>query len=61
MALVSQNMYNEKLDNIVNKSNYACHITIKMNPVYVKYQNIKHFLEKSVFQIGLKKFLSLKS
>ena len=36
MTLESKNVYNDKLDNIVNKYNYACHITIKMNPAYVK-------------------------
>ena len=47
MALVLKNVYNDKLDNIVNKYNQACHITIKMKPVYAKYRNIKTLFGKS--------------
>ena len=36
MTLISKNVYIDKLDDIFNKYNNACHITIKMKPVDVK-------------------------
>ena len=73
MASTSQNVYIDKLDDIVDKCNNTYHNTIKIKPVDVKsstyidsskeyqnmleYQNIKIFLRKAMFQIGLKKFL----
>ena len=69
---ISTNVYIDKLD-IVNKYNNTYHSIIKMKPVDVKpstyigssneinYQDPKFkigdFLQKSMFQIGLKKFL----
>ena len=80
----SENVYIDKLDDIVNKYNNAYHSTIKIKPVEVKsntyidsskeindkilnlkfvmlleYQNIKTFFNKTLFQIGLKKFFKL--
>ena len=83
MSSKSKNVYNDKLDDIVNEYNNTYHRTNKMKPVDVKssthigsskeindeddkfkigdilleYQNIKTFLQKAMFQIGLKKFL----
>ena len=81
MTTISKSLYNDKLDDIVNKYNNTYHRTIKLKPVDVKqstyidfsketndedpnfkigkieYQNIKTFLQKAMFQIGLKKFL----
>ena len=84
MTSRSKNVYNDKLDDIVNKYNTTYHSTIKMKPVDVKsstyissskkimmkvltlklvilleYQNIKLFLQKVMFQNGLRKFLLL--
>ena len=36
MTSISENVYIDKLDYIVNKYNNACHSTIKMKPVEVK-------------------------
>ena len=36
MTLVSKYVYINKSDNIVNKYNNTCHITIKMRPIDVK-------------------------
>ena len=36
MTAVSKNVYIDKLDDIVNKYNNACHRTIKMKPIDVK-------------------------
>ena len=36
MASISKNVYNDKLDDIVNKYNNTYHSTIKMKPVDVK-------------------------
>ena len=36
MASITENVYVDKLDNIVNKYNNTCHRTIKMKPVDVK-------------------------
>ena len=36
MALISRNVYIDKLDDIVHKYNNIYHSTIKMNPVDVK-------------------------
>ena len=63
----------DKLDDIVNKYNITYHSTIKIEPgdvkklmikirnlklvVLLEYQNIKTFLQKVTFQIGLKNFL----
>ena len=82
MTSISKNVYNDKLDDIVNKCKHA-YSAVKMKPVDVKsnayiesgksiikilnlkllilleYQIIKPFLQKTIFQIGLKKFLLL--
>ena len=75
MTSISKNVYNDKLDDIVNKHNNTYHRTIKMKPVDVKsnnlmiknlnlklvmlleHQNKKIFLQKAMFQIGMKNFL----
>ena len=80
MTSIPKNVYNDKLDEIVNKYNNTYHRTIKTKPVDVKlsiyinfnkesnkegpklvimkvYQNIKKKLQKTMFQIALKKFL----
>ena len=36
MRSVSKNVYVDKLDDMVHKSNNACHRTVKMKPVDVK-------------------------
>ena len=36
MASITENVYVDQLDNIVNKYNNTCHRTIKMKPVDVK-------------------------
>ena len=36
MSSVSKNVYVDKLDDMVHKSNNACHRTVKMKPVDVK-------------------------
>ena len=36
MTSVSRNVYNDKLDDIVNRYNYTYYETIKMKPVDVK-------------------------
>ena len=36
MTSISKNVYNDKLDEIVNKYNNTYHIKIKIKPVYVK-------------------------
>ena len=74
MTLVSKNMYIDKLDDIVSKYNNIYHSTIEMKPVDVNSNTHihssketndenskfkKHFLQKAMFQIGLKKFLLL--
>ena len=56
-------MYREKLDDIVNKHNNI-NSSKEINDkdpkfkigVLLEYQNIKVFLEKTMFQIGLKNF-----
>ena len=64
MTSVSQNVYIDKLGNIIKKYSTTFHRSIKMNPVkktIIKiqnlkllimwdYQNIKHFLQKVMFQ-----------
>ena len=45
MTSISKNIYIDKLDDIVNEYNNACHRTIKMNPVddkdsrYIDFEN----------------------
>ena len=72
MTWISKNVYNDKLDEIVNKYNNTFHNTIKMKPVNVviikilhlklvimlEYENIKVFLLTDVLKTGLKKYLS---
>ena len=66
-------MYIDELVGIVNKYKNTHHSIIKMKPVDVltkilnsklmillEYQNIKTFLQRAMFQIGLRKFLLLK-
>ena len=36
MTSISENVYIDKLDDIVNEYNNTCHRTIKMNPIDVK-------------------------
>ena len=69
MTSISKNVYIDKLDDIVNRYNNTYHSTIKMQPVDVKpctyiesskeinYKTMKTFLQKVLFQIGLKKLL----
>ena len=73
MTDVSQNVYVDKLDNIINEYNNTYHRTIKMTllmmlmikilnlklVIMLEYQNTKTFLLKDILQIGLKKFLLL--
>ena len=57
MTAISENVYIEKLDNIVNECNNTYHRTIKMKPVDVK-DNTFFYFEKKVnnkdpkFKIG---------
>ena len=85
MTSISNNVYIDKLDDIVNKSNNTQHNTIKMGPIDVKsttyidssekindkdpkfkvgdivrISKYEHFLQKTMFQIVLKKVLWLK-
>ena len=61
-----QNVYIDKLDDIVNKYNSTYHSASKMLilnlilTILLDCQNIKIFLQKVTLQIGLKKFLWLK-
>ena len=73
MTAISENVYINKLDDIVNEYNNAYHRTIKMKPVDVKdntyidfekvvnkeFLNVKIFLLKDTCQIDLKRFLLL--
>ena len=43
MTSISRNVYIDKLDYIVNKSNNVYHITIKMKPVNVKLSTYINF------------------
>ena len=57
MKSISKNVYNDKLDDIVNKYNNTYHTTIKMKPIGVKdntYVNIdKEVNEKDLkFKVG---------
>ena len=52
MTPLSKHVYIDKLGDIVKKYNNKYHGTIKMRSV-----DVKTFLQKAMFQIGLKKFL----
>ena len=64
---ISKNVYIDKLDDVVNKYNNTYHKTNKMKIIrkvlnlklafMQEYQNIKTFLQKAMFQIGLNWFL----
>ena len=53
MTSISKNVYNDKLDNIVNKYSNTYHSTIKMKPVDVKSNT---YIDKKI----IKKILNLK-
>ena len=55
MTSVSKNVYIDKTDDIVNKYNNTCHITIKMKPANVKYNTYIDFDKRIT-----KKILNLK-
>ena len=65
MTSVSKNVYREKLDDIVNKYNNVLTLVKKLIiktrtlelVTLLEYQNVKTFLQKIMFQIGLKRFL----
>ena len=46
MTTVSRNVYNDKLDDIVNRYNYTYYKTIKMKPVDVKDNTYIDFSKK---------------
>ena len=50
MTSISKNVYIDKLDNIANKYNNACHHTIKMKPVDVK-SNIFIIVKKLMMKV----------
>ena len=68
MTSVSKNVYRGKLDDIVNKYNNVLTLVKKLIiktqtlelVTLLEYQNVKTFLQKVMFQIGLKRFLWLK-
>ena len=47
MTLLSKNLYIDKLDDIVNKYNNACHTTIKIKPVTVNASTYTDFYKKN--------------
>ena len=49
MTLVSENMYINELDNIVNEYNNAYHRTLKIKPVDVKYNVCIDFNKENKF------------
>ena len=51
MASITENVYVDKLDNIVNKYNNTCHRTIKMKPVDVKGNTYIDFKKKLMKKI----------
>ena len=71
MTAISKDVYIDKLDDIVNEYNNIYHRIIKMKPVdikdntYIDFEkenndkDIKIFLLKDTYQIGLTKFLLL--
>ena len=70
MTAVSKNVYNDKLDEMVDKYNKTCHRTIKIKPTDVKVDNYidkdprfkvgdhvgitEIFLKRATLQIGLR-------
>ena len=51
MTSISKNVYNDKLDDIVNEYNNTHHRTIKMKPVHVKEISISALVKKSIIKI----------
>ena len=47
MTSFSKNLYIDKLDDVVNKYNNACHSTIKMKPVDVKLGTYIDFIKEN--------------
>ena len=53
MTLVSEDMYTDKLDNVVNKYNHKNHSTFKMKPFEVKSRIYTDFdKEDPKFKVG---------